>query len=634
MVRSPSAKGNGGNVSVGATLSGRLIAKSSFHEEFPQPARRQTTGDSGALGGQLGSLKHSGTGGSDGLSSLGLRGSFALKKDRSAPSGLERAAGCLNAPAALPTSGPLAAFLQPPQQQQQTPPPASAGSETSALGVDVENPVDIGGTSPYLQLHYKVRNPKIPHPPPAAVRPGQVFEQKKPKKMASKQSPTETGAGHSPTSGHKSGRITRSSSIGTMCTVVSDLLSPMMSPSRGTTRFAIEEHDLMSSLPTSRCQSRGGDQSSPSRRRRSTVKVKKESPKMAFVCATQEIEEDPTIPHGWRNRAAIRMQLGDVDGVLEDLAAIKALNEMIEKDWILSADCRMKKNDFVGVIEDSSEALRTSFFRAKSWLMRGRAKLMLEDWEGANKDLSEGLRFDPTEARDWAFRALARLRIGDDGGAFYDSREAVRLDPRDWMGFFFRAEARNNRKDYDGAIKDCDKCIRLNPRLAAAYSHRSTAKVHLKDWDGVLEDATMCIKIDPSLSTAWGNRGEAKYNKGDLNGAISDCKEATRLNELYPRAVHHSGKSKLEKGWYSDAAADAKEAINHEPNYQEARDVLRIALSSQRIISAWHVPILEKLRAGEKITMKPEVCIPRDPQAGVEDDFEGSEVTGEELWQG
>jgi len=532
-------------------------------------------------------------GASSSLTALGMRGSFALKRDTSAP-GFERAAGCLNAPVNVPTDGPLAKLWQQPPE---------IGSPEASASLDADSP----GGSPFSgsrrgSFLRTVRSPKTPMPPPAEMealffeKQAALKKEMMARRAAKAMSPLSPAMSGSPThSVTKVKTMTSARNVGFSGLSRSESLCSTSDP--GTVRSAASRpHSPPRQLVEGPVRRRGGCLATEMGRRRSTVKMDKDDPELAMVVINAAIDEDPSVPHNWRNRSVMRIQTGDLEGALADIAVLKELEAMAEGDWMNSADIKLKKSDYHGVIEDCEHALKHNSYRAKAWLVSGRARLQTNDYEGAAKDLSEGLRLDPAEAQDWAHRAHARLRIGDNTGAFFDCNEAVRLDPRDPLGWFFRAEARINRKDHEGAIADCNKLIRLDEKFGPAFSHRSTAKLHLKDWDGVIEDATQAIKLDPKIATAWGNRGEAKHIKGDWKGAIVDCEKAMSLNQEYPRCMNYCAMSKLNKGFYTASAENARDAIQIEPDYQDARDVLRVALSSQRSVAAWGVPIVAQLR--------------------------------------
>mmetsp|Transcript_79372 Transcript_79372/g.250756 ORF Transcript_79372/g.250756 Transcript_79372/m.250756 type:complete len:598 (-) Transcript_79372:103-1896(-) len=493
-----------------------------------------------------------------------------LKKDRSAP-GFEHAGRCLNAPIAPPSSGPLAGLLQ---QWDGTSPKNTLQLASS-----------LGSSPAGSPLARTVRSPKQAQPPPAEIQALHPVKPVTPPKVESALV--------------SKGKATKRRPLrGPLDAEASSPLLSRSSSSSGGSFFSGGIGDRVEEVLNIKPSKPPAGASITECKRRSNIVIKKNDPAVALMMCDAAILEDPTLPHNWRERSTARMRLGNLGGVLSDIAVIKRLGAMRESDWILSAEAKLKLGDYPGVVEDAAEALKITEYRSKSWLMSGRAKLMLRDFEGANKDLSEGLRLDPEEAQDWAHRAHARLRLGDNTGAYYDCNEAVRLDPGDPMGWFFRAEARINRKDFNGAIADCDRCLRLNSRFAAALSHRSTARLHLEDYDGVIQDCTEAIKQNPKIATAWGNRGEAKHMKGDLNGALADCEEAKRLNAEYARALYWCGKTKLDKGQYSMAIDDSKSAIFLEPDYQDPRDVLRVSQSSKRIVATWRVPYIEKLREG------------------------------------
>jgi tetratricopeptide (TPR) repeat protein len=181
------------------------------------------------------------------------------------------------------------------------------------------------------------------------------------------------------------------------------------------------------------------------------------------------IERYPrTAATAYANRAAARLQAGDVDGARRD-----------------STDA---------ITIDASNA-RAYFNRATAGMLSGRP-------DEALADSNRAIALDPALAASYELRAQARLRTGDTRGARDDADRAIAL-------------ATSSRPGHS-----------IDGEVFKSYVTRGLARAMLDDGAGALADIDRAIALNPAEPALLQNRGQVRLMFGDLKNGCADLKEA------------------------------------------------------------------------------------------------------------
>jgi protein O-mannosyl-transferase len=192
------------------------------------------------------------------------------------------------------------------------------------------------------------------------------------------------------------------------------------------------------------------------------------------------IERYPrTAATAYANRAAARLQTGDIGGARSDSTAAISI--------------------------DASNA-RAYFNRATAGMLEGKPNEALTD---ANRSIA----LDPALSASYELRAQARLRTGDITGARDDADRAIAL-------------ATSGRPGHS-----------TNDELFKSYVTRGLARAMLDDGAGALADLDRAIALNPAEPALLQNRGQVRLMFGDVKGGCADLKEAVARGREETRAL-------------------------------------------------------------------------------------------------
>jgi tetratricopeptide (TPR) repeat protein len=182
---------------------------------------------------------------------------------------------------------------------------------------------------------------------------------------------------------------------------------------------------------------------------------------MAFN--TRILERYPRTATALSNRAAAKLQAGDVDGAHRD----------------------------------STEAIRIDSSNARAYFNRATAEMLRGRPLDALADANRLIDLDPALAAAYELRAQARLRTDDLRGALADSSKAIELAP-DWdevfKSYVTRGLARAMLNDNPGALADLDRAASLNPTEPAILLNRGQVRINAGDTKGGCDDLREALK--------------------------------------------------------------------------------------------------------------------------------------------
>ena len=177
---------------------------------------------------------------------------------------------------------------------------------------------------------------------------------------------------------------------------------------------------------------------------------------------TRILERYPRSATALANRAAAKLQVGDVDGAHRD----------------------------------STEAIRIDSSNARAYFNRATAEMLRGRPADALADANRAIEFDPGLAASYELRAQARLNTDDLRGALADSDKAIALAP-DWdevfKSYVTRGLARAMLGDNAGALADLDRAAALNPAEPAILLNRGQVRINAGDPKGGCEDLRQAL---------------------------------------------------------------------------------------------------------------------------------------------
>lgn len=177
------------------------------------------------------------------------------------------------------------------------------------------------------------------------------------------------------------------------------------------------------------------------------------------------------------------------------------------------AAARLQTGDIDGARQDSTEALTIDASNARAYFNRATAGMLSGRPNDALTDANRAIALDPTLAASYELRAQARLRTGDTRGARDDADRAIAIS----------TSGRPGRSLGDEVFK--------------SYVTRGLARAMLDDGTGALADMDRAIALNPAEPALLQNRGQVRVMFGDLKNGCADLKEAVARGREETRAL-------------------------------------------------------------------------------------------------
>ncbi|MBI3722794.1 tetratricopeptide repeat protein [bacterium] len=301
----------------------------------------------------------------------------------------------------------------------------------------------------------------------------------------------------------------------------------------------------------------------------------------AVELASKAIELAQTFALAWRIRGAARVDAGEVDAGLVDLARAIDLDPLDPLTWKLRGTTRDARGDARGAIWDLTKAIELDAQNGDTFSRRGIALLHAADETGALRDVERAIELDPRIPAAWAARGVLKGRKGDLDGFLADETKAIELDPSCYDAWVNRGAGHLRKGEHGDAIADATRAIEINPNSSVAWTNRGQARRAKGDLEGALADESRAIELDPKNPECWLHRGLARGDKGDLDGATADIDRSIELAPGNPHAWYDRAYCRQKKGDIAGAITDLTRALELDPREQLAwmnRGSLRLKL--------------------------------------------------------
>jgi tetratricopeptide (TPR) repeat protein len=93
--------------------------------------------------------------------------------------------------------------------------------------------------------------------------------------------------------------------------------------------------------------------------------------------------------------------------------------------------------------------------------------------------------------------------------------------------------------DYYNAIISCNNVIKADPNSVISYTIRARAYYELNEYDRAIADCSQAVRLDRNNAAVYNIRGNAYGRKGDYKRAISDWQMAIRINPNLEEAKYN-----------------------------------------------------------------------------------------------
>jgi Tfp pilus assembly protein PilF len=134
---------------------------------------------------------------------------------------------------------------------------------------------------------------------------------------------------------------------------------------------------------------------------------------------------------------------------------------------------------------------------------------------------------------------------------------------------------------FNEAIPHYQDAIRLKPDHAKAYNNLGRSLQKLGRLDEAITSIRRAIQIDPDLELAYINLSDALVAANRLDEAIAARQQAARLNPFNAVNINNLGGLLASTGRYDAAIAHFRRALELQPDFQDARRNLQMALEQK-----------------------------------------------------
>lgn len=216
----------------------------------------------------------------------------------------------------------------------------------------------------------------------------------------------------------------------------------------------------------------------------------------AITAYTRALELNPDNMSFLTNRAAAKLENGDVDGAIEDC------HKAIE--------------------ENSTRSLRTDFkIIARAYSRMGNAYMKKEDYTNAVKSYEKSLIEHSDSKVRQALRDAERIMKKKEDEAYIDPEISKKVR-QEGNELFLAGKWPESIAKYTDAIK-------RNPEDAAPYSNRAAAYMKLGEFPMAMKDCERCLEIDPTFVKAYIRKGNIQLFMKEYHKCLTTFQKGLEL---------------------------------------------------------------------------------------------------------
>ncbi len=156
--------------------------------------------------------------------------------------------------------------------------------------------------------------------------------------------------------------------------------------------------------------------------------------------------------------------------------------------------------------------------------------------------------------------------------------EIAIVDPQDAKACYNRGTAYYEKQDFDAAERELSRAIQLEPKAADAYFNRGLSFRRRHKIDEAISDFSKAIELYSKQPGYYFERANALILKNNYEAAIADASAAIRLSSQEPEIYFLRGLALMLNDDLERALADSIKALQMDPDYTDARRLLRETL--------------------------------------------------------
>ncbi len=316
------------------------------------------------------------------------------------------------------------------------------------------------------------------------------------------------------------------------------------------------------------------------------------------------VEFDPTNSTNYIDRANLKLQVEDFDGVLKDAEIALKIDKAARKDALflqgrayegkgnnvlayrafalaLREDTQnpqyqyhFAKNAFeVGRFAEANEVFSTlleenSAQYPDAYLLRSKTRYQMAEFYSSIADATKYLTLEPKNSEAYFYRAMCKNALKNHDEAVEDLKAAVKYDRDNVMYRAFRAKTYMAMGEHKKAAADYRKIVAIKKDNATTDDHLRVAETEVLsgDYEEALLYYDLIVKDNVYSDVAYLDRARLYSLMGQVYNAINDYTYALKMNPNQKVVYKERGILYVDTKAYRRGILDLTEALKLEPD--------------------------------------------------------------------
>lgn len=232
---------------------------------------------------------------------------------------------------------------------------------------------------------------------------------------------------------------------------------------------------------------------------RGTAAYKKRDFETAISAYSAAIELDPDNMSLLTNRAAAKLESGDVDGCIADCK--KAIQDNTDRqlrtDFKIIARAYARMGNAYLKVEDYDSAI-AAFQKSSVEFTDPKVTRTLRDAERTRQKKIEEAYVDPEISKQVRAEGNELFKAGKFPESIAKYTEAIKRNPKDAAPYSNRAAAYMKLGELPMAMKDCDRCLEIDPDFVKAYIRKGNIHFFMKEYHKCITIYEEGLKLAPN----------------------------------------------------------------------------------------------------------------------------------------
>lgn len=234
-------------------------------------------------------------------------------------------------------------------------------------------------------------------------------------------------------------------------------------------------------------------------KQRGTDAYKKRDFPVAIEAYTTAFSHDPDNMSLLTNRAAAKLESGDVDGAIADCqqAVTENRERQLRTDFKIIARAYSRMGNAYVKKEDYDSAI-TAYEKSLVEASDRKVTMALREAESIRKKRAEEAYINPEMSTKERQEGNELFLAGKFPESIAKYTEAIKRNPKDAAPYSNRAAAYMKLGEFPMAMKDCDKCLEIDPNFVKAYIRKGKIHFFMKEYHKCLTIYEKGLKLAPN----------------------------------------------------------------------------------------------------------------------------------------